>query len=125
MASRNVLSMEEFLEEISLQQQAVALELRRKQRQSSSKTDPNTTAKELLEAIDLQERMAIFEKKKLEKQAQVQHPNVIEMFGELYHPEPSKLPSLDESSSSAPVTSSEEGGGGCEGNGRGGTGTRD
>ncbi|VFQ62858.1 unnamed protein product [Cuscuta campestris] len=98
--------MEEFLEVLSLQQQTVSLEIKRKQRAAAA----SSSQEDMQEMMALQQKKAAFEKKWREAIADpnVRRPTVIELFGELHHSEPlpPSPPSPVDPTSPPPATSS-------------------
>ncbi|VFQ68182.1 unnamed protein product [Cuscuta campestris] len=84
--------MEEFLEVLSLQEQTVFLEIKRKQRAAAAGAAGSSVCsqEDMLEMMALQQKKAAFEKKWREAIANpnVRRPTVMELFGGLHYSEP-------------------------------------
>ncbi|VFQ62859.1 unnamed protein product [Cuscuta campestris] len=97
MSQRDVYTMKEFFEVLSLQEQTVFLQIKRQQQAVAAGATNSGVCSldDMLEMMALQEKKAAFEKNRREKLANpnVRRPTVIELFGELHHSEPLPPPS--------------------------------
>ncbi|VFQ68183.1 unnamed protein product [Cuscuta campestris] len=113
MSQRDVYTMKEFFEVLSLQEQTVFLEIKRQQHSVTAGATNSSICSlgDIMEMMALQEKKAVFEKKRREKLANpnVRRPSVLELFGELHYSEPlppSPPPPVDHDDRADPTSSS-------------------